>query len=99
LEGWGYGRVFALKQTLEGNSRLHRTLFFDFDFHFNVISDLHRLVWSAHTDQNGATGLPCWGGGWGGGGKVSRKQVTSEMEGLSPNKFILSIRLGAEIKN
>jgi hypothetical protein len=32
-------------------------------------------------------------------GKHSRKQVTSEMEGLPPSKFILSTRLGAEIKN
>jgi len=39
------------------------------------------------------------GGGLGRMGKHSRKQVTSEMEGLSPNKFILSTRLGAEIKN
>jgi len=39
------------------------------------------------------------GGGLGRMGKHSRKQVTSEMEGLPPSKFILSIRLGAKIKN
>jgi hypothetical protein len=42
---------------------------------------------------------PLLGGGLGRMGKHSRKQVTSEMEGLPPSKFILSIRLGAKIKN